>query len=856
MISNSSGFDIHGGAHNNVTGDQFNGGYQNTNNDFSRANFDSRNYRDGIMSVGVNNITNTPRPKKGQTDEHSGRSNEDNSEDQQLLQRPDAQPLQSPAWNQQMTGLRDIHVSLRPNQLVVDDSPQAGFHSDNSVAVMNSNTMDMLRVFTGDYINIHGKEGHDTVLMCVGDDYVKEDRIQMNPVARNNLRVKLGDVVSIRPLVELDIMEAKRIVVCPVDDSVKGLRGNIRDVYLKPYFAGAYRPVHKNDIFVVRGSMRPVEFRVIDTGPAEFCIVADDTEIHYENSPFKREDEVSNINCVGYTNIGGCKKQIEQICELVELPLRHPQLLESIGIKPPSGILMFGPPGTGKTLIARAVAHETDAFFSLINGPEIMGGTVGESEGNLRKAFEEAEKNSPAIIFIDEIDSIAPKREKANGEVERRVVSQLLTLMDGLRTRSNVVVMAATNRPNAIDPALRRFGRFDREVYIGVPDYAGRLEILKIHTKNMKLAEDVKLDVIASDTHGYVGSDIASLCSEAAMQMIREKKYLISFDKGIDAEVLNSLRVTMENFQFALDISYPSALRETMFEVPNVKWDDIGGLTEVKSELKETVQYPILYPEEFCQYGMSSSRGVLLFGPPGTGKTLLAKAIANECKANFISIKGPELLTVWFGESEANIRDVFNKARAAAPCVIFFDELDSIAKPRGSSPGDAGGAGDRVLNQILTEMDGLNPKKGVVIIGATNRPEQIDSALLRPGRFDNLIHIPPPDKVSRESILQAILKNMPIAPDVDLNLLAEGTHGFSGADLTEICQRAAKLAFKESIEAGKGGNNAKIKKKVLPITGKHFKEAMKYARRSMSDQDIHRCETFNQIVRAEDHARE
>jgi transitional endoplasmic reticulum ATPase len=550
-----------------------------------------------------------------------------------------------------------------------------------------------------------------------------------------------------------------------------------------------------------------------------------------------------------------------QIRELVELPLRHPQLFKSIGIKPPRGILMFGPPGTGKTLMARAVANETGAFFFLINGPEIMSKMAGESESNLRKAFEEAEKNSPAIIFIDEIDSIAPKREKTNGEVERRVVSQLLTLMDGLKARSNVVVMAATNRPNSIDPALRRFGRFDREVDIGIPDPTGRLEILRIHTKNMKLGDDVDLEQIAADTHGYVGSDIASLCSEAAMQQIREKMDLIDLDEDtIDAEVLDSLGVTMDNFRFALGTSNPSALRETAVEVPTVTWDDIGGLDKVKLELQETVQYPVEHPEKFLKYGMSPSKGVLFYGPPGTGKTLLAKAIANECQANFISIKGPELLTMWFGESEANVRDVFDKARAAAPCVMFFDELDSIAKARGGSSGDGGGAGDRVLNQILTEMDGMNAKKNVFIIGATNRPDQIDPALLRPGRLDQLIYIPLPDEVSRLAILKAALKKSPISQEVDLAFLAKQTHGFSGADLTEICQRAAKLAIRESIESDirrqreqkekEDTEDAKMEEDeedpVPEITREHFEEAMKYARRSVSDQDIRRYEMFSQ----------
>ncbi|KAG1738958.1 P-loop containing nucleoside triphosphate hydrolase protein [Suillus lakei] len=742
-----------------------------------------------------------------------------------------------------------------PNRLIVDEATS----DDNSVATLNPATMEILQLFRGDTIIVRGKKRRDTVLICLSSDDVEEGRIQVNKVARNNLRVKLGDLVNVHQC--LDIKYGKRIHVLPFDDSIEGLSGNIFDVYLKPYFLEAYRPVRKGDTFLVRGGMRTVEFKVIETDPAEFCIVAQDTVIHTEGDPVKREDEEANLADVGYDDIGGCRKQMAQIRELVELPLRHPQLFKSIGIKPPRGILMFGPPGTGKTLMARAVANETGAFFFLINGPEIMSKMAGESESNLRKAFEEAEKNSPAIIFIDEIDSIAPKREKTNGEVERRVVSQLLTLMDGLKARSNVVVMAATNRPNSIDPALRRFGRFDREVDIGIPDPTGRLEILRIHTKNMKLGDDVDLEQIAADTHGYVGSDIASLCSEAAMQQIREKMDLIDLDEDtIDAEVLDSLGVTMDNFRFALGASNPSALRETAVEVPTVTWDDIGGLDKVKLELQETVQYPVEHPEKFLKYGMSPSKGVLFYGPPGTGKTLLAKAIANECQANFISIKGPELLTMWFGESEANVRDVFDKARAAAPCVMFFDELDSIAKARGGGSGDGGGAGDRVLNQILTEMDGMNAKKNVFIIGATNRPDQIDSALLRPGRLDQLIYIPLPDEVSRLAILKAALKKSPLSQDVDLAFLAKQTHGFSGADLTEICQRAAKLAIRESIESDirrqreqkekEDAEDAKMEEDeedpVPEITREHFEEAMKFARRSVSDQDIRRYEMFSQ----------
>ncbi|MCO5573430.1 hypothetical protein L7F22_027201 [Adiantum nelumboides] len=776
-------------------------------------------------------------------------------------------PAPVPAENKDEVATAILRQKKSPNRLFVDESTT----DDNSVACLSEAKMEELGLFRGDTILLRGKKRRDTVLIVLADETTEDAKIRLNKVARNNLRVKLGDMITVHAC--SDIKYGKRIHVLPFDDSVEGLTGNIFDVYLKPYFLEAYRPVRKGDTFTVRGGMRAVEFKVIETDPAEFCIVAQDTVIHTEGDPVKREDEEANLAEVGYDDLGGCRKQLAQIREMVELPLRHPQLFKSIGIKPPRGVLMFGPPGTGKTLMARAVANETGAFFFLINGPEIMSKMAGESESNLRKAFEEAEKNSPAIIFIDEIDSIAPKREKTNGEVERRVVSQLLTLMDGLKARSNVVVMAATNRPNSIDPALRRFGRFDREVDIGIPDPTGRLEILRIHTKNMKLAEDVDLEQIATETHGYVGSDIASLCSEAAMQQIREKMDLIDLEEEtIDAEVLDTLGVSMENFRFALGASNPSALRETVVEVPTVTWKDIGGLEKVKQELQETVSYPVEHPELYLKLGLAPSKGVLFYGPPGTGKTMLAKAIANECQANFISIKGPELLTMWFGESEANVRDVFDKARAAAPCVMFFDELDAIAKSRGGSLGDAGGAGDRVINQILTEMDGMNAKKNVFVIGATNRPDQIDPAILRPGRLDQLIYISLPDEASRLSIFTATLAKSPLGEGVDLNFLAKHTNGFSGADIAEICQRAGKLAIRETIEAAVKAHREKNEKRAAAggdvkmeedgeagnalddpfadaqprIERTHFEQAMMFARRSVSDGDLRRYEMFAQ----------
>lgn len=765
--------------------------------------------------------------------------------------------------NEDRTATAILRRKKKDNALIVDDAT----NDDNSVITMSSNTMELLQLFRGDTVLIKGKKRKDTVLIVLADDEMDDGVARINRCVRNNLRVRLGDIVTVHPCP--DIKYANRISVLPISDTVEGITGSLFDVYLKPYFVEAYRPVRKGDLFTVRGGMRQVEFKVVEVDPEEIAIVAQDTIIHCEGEPINREDEENNLNEVGYDDIGGCKKQMAQIRELVELPLRHPQLFKSIGIKPPRGILMYGPPGTGKTVMARAVANETGAFFFLINGPEIMSKMAGESESNLRKAFEEAEKNSPAIIFIDEIDSIAPKREKTNGEVERRVVSQLLTLMDGMKARSNVVVIAATNRPNSIDPALRRFGRFDREVDIGVPDATGRLEILRIHTKNMKLNDGVDLEAIASETHGFVGADIASLCSEAAMQQIREKMDLIDLEEEtIDAEVLNSLGVTMENFRFALGNSNPSALRETVVENVNVTWNDIGGLDEIKAELKETVEYPVLHPEQYQKFGLAPSKGVLFFGPPGSGKTLLAKAVATEVSANFISVKGPELLSMWYGESESNIRDIFDKARAAAPTVVFLDELDSIAKSRGGSQGDAGGASDRVVNQLLTEMDGMNTKKNVFVIGATNRPDQIDPALLRPGRLDQLIYVPLPDEKARLSILEAQLRNTPLEPGLQLTEIAKITNGFSGADLSYIVQRGAKFAIKDSIEATvklekakaeEGKEDVEMKKEeeeepeedpVPYITRSHFEEAMKSAKRSVSDAELRRYEAYAQQILA------
>merc|ERR1719182_1213755 len=743
-----------------------------------------------------------------------------------------------------------LNRKAKPNRLLVEDA----VNDDNSVVALSLAKMDELQLFRGDTVLLKGKKRKESVCIVLSDDTVTDDKIRMNRVVRNNLRVRLGDIVAIQSCP--DVKYGKRVHVLPIDDSVEGLSGNWFEVYLKPYFLEAYRPVKKGDNFVIRGCMRAVEFKVIETDPSPYCIVAPDTVIHCEGEPVKREDEEDALNAIGYDDIGGCRKQLATLKEMVELPLRHPALFKTLGVKPPRGVLLYGPPGSGKTLIARAVANETGAFFFLINGPEIMSKMAGESESNLRKAFDEAEKNAPAIIFIDEIDSIAPKREKANGEVEKRIVSQLLTLMDGLKQRAHVVVIGATNRPNTLDPALRRFGRFDREIDIGVPDENGRLEIYRIHTRNMKLDDDVDPELIAKETNGFVGADMAALCTEAAMQCIREKMDLIDIeDDTIDAEVLDSMSVNMDHFKYAIAKANPSSLRETVVEIPDITWEDIGGLEQVKRELMETVQYPVEHPEKYEKFGMSPSKGVLFYGPPGCGKTLMAKAVANECQANFISIKGPELLTMWFGESEANVRNVFEKARSAAPCVLFFDELDSIAKSRGMSVGDAGGAGDRVMNQLLTEMDGMGAKKSVFIIGATNRPDIIDTALMRPGRLDQLIYIPMPDLPARESILKAVLRKSPVSASVDLGHLARSTDKFTGADLTEVCQRAAKFAIRDNIEAdikrtrelADLGDEADEEEYVDPvpvILRKHFEAAMVGARRSVSDDDLRKYSGF------------
>jgi len=748
-------------------------------------------------------------------------------------------------------------IKRSPHRLVVTDTiPGAdGEDGDNSCILMHPNKLEELNIFEGDTVIVKGKKKHETVCIAINDADLPINAVRMNKVVRKNLRVRLGDIVSVHHAP--DVPNAKAIHVLPFDDTVEGISGNLFETYLKPYFRRIYRPVRKGDTFIVRGSFHPVEFKVMDIDPPEatYATVAPETIIHCEGDPVKRADE-EKLDDVGYDDLGGVRKQLAMIREMIELPLRHPQLFKTLGVKPPKGVLLHGPPGTGKTMIARAVANETGAFFFIINGPEIMSKMAGDSEANLRKAFEEAEKNAPAIILIDEIDSIAPARDKTNGELERRIVSMLLTLMDGVKGRGQVVVIGATNRPNTLDPALRRFGRFDREIELGVPDEEGRVEILHIHTKNMRLHENVNLQQIASQTHGFVGADLAQLCTEAALQCIREQMEVIDIeDEKIDAEILASMAVTQEHFNAAMKLTNPSVLRSTVVQVPTVKWKDIGGLEDVKKQLIEMIQWPLEHPDIYLKYGQKPSRGVLFFGPPGCGKTLLAKAVASESTANFISVKGPELLTMWFGESERNVREVFDKARSAAPCILFFDELDSIAKARGGSLGDAGGAGDRVMNQLLTEMDGVSEQKLVFFIGATNRPDIIDPALMRPGRLDSLIYIGLPDFEARVSVFKASLRKTPVE-DLDYEWLADRTEGFSGADIAGVCKAAAKIAIRRAIERERQIMEERERKRqeceekgieyveeepeeIVPaITMEMIKSALANAKRSVSKADV------------------
>ena len=688
------------------------------------------------------------------------------------------------------------------------------------VARIDYDSMDSLSASTGDVIEIRGKRR--TVAKCLPLYPSDEGKgiIRIDGLVRNNAGVAIGDTVVVR---KIKAVPAEKVIVAPLEaippideryladalESVPLIKG---DNVMVPYFGGR------------------LTFQVIGVTPAaDAVLVTQKTIFHIA----EKGETLRGVPQVTYEDIGGLKEEIQKVREMIELPLRHPEIFEKLGIEAPKGVLLYGPPGTGKTLLAKAVANESNAHFISISGPEIMSKFYGESEARLREIFKEAKEKAPSIIFIDEIDSIAPKREEVMGEVERRVVSQLLSLMDGLEARGKVVVIAATNRPNALDPALRRPGRFDREIEIKVPDKRGRLEILQIHTRNMPLDTDVDQDRVAAVTHGFVGADLEYLCKEAAMKCLgRLLPELNLEEEKVPPETLDKLIVSMNDFENAIRDVMPSAMREVYLESPDVSWTAIGGLEEVKRELQEAVEWPLRYPSLYKELKHTLTKGILLHGPSGTGKTLLAKAVATESEANFISVKGPELLSKWVGESEKGVREIFRRARQAAPCVVFFDEVDSIAPTRGGIGMGEGGVGihtgtERIVSQLLTEMDGIQEMHGVVIIAATNRIDMIDTAFLRPGRFDKIIYVPNPDIKTREKILEIHTKGKPISRDIDIKKIAEKTEGFSGADVSAIVNTAISLVLHEYLQRYPSPEDAVKNTSKAIVSMQNFEDAVK-----------------------------
>lgn len=691
---------------------------------------------------------------------------------------------------------------------------------------LDTKTREHLGISTGDIISIKGKIKTGAIVWRAYAEDEGLGIIRMDGIIRQNSEVSLGEKVSIA---KAEVKDAKKAILSPTQ-AIRFSTG-FGD-FVRRRLLG--RPLTMGDKIIVGVLGTTLPFSVTQTNPTGIIRVGENTEVVVKEEAIKEKKGIPNI---AYEDIGGLRDEVQKIREMIELPMKHPELFERLGIEPPKGVLLHGPPGTGKTLIAKAVANETNAHFISLNGPEIMSKFYGESEENLRKVFNEAEKNAPSIIFIDEVDAIAPKREEVHGEVERRVVAQLLSLMDGLKSRGRVVVIAATNRPDALDPALRRPGRFDREIIIGVPDRNGRKEVLQIHTRGMPLAEDIELDELANVSHGFVGADLEALCKEAAMGTLRKVLPQIDLEvESIPAEILENLRVIREDFIDALKIVEPSALREVYVEVPNVNWSDVGGLQDTKDELGEAVEWPIKYPNAFIKMGIKPPKGVLLYGPPGTGKTLLAKAVATESESNFISVKGPEILSKWVGESEKAIREIFKKARQAAPTVVFFDEIDSLAGSRGSETGAK--VGERVLNQLLTEMDGLEELHNVVIIAATNRPDLLDPATLRPGRFDKILLVPIPDQKARVEIFKVHTRNMPMDSSVDLEKLSRLTEDFVGADIEAFCRNAAMKALREALLEGLDTVNTK------KVTIEHFNEVLKTMKPSVSKDTMKSYQNF------------
>jgi transitional endoplasmic reticulum ATPase len=700
-----------------------------------------------------------------------------------------------------MEGDKTESVELRVEEGL---RPDVGFGR----ARIDTATRTMLNLSIGDVIEITGKRMTTAVAWRLFPEDDNKGMIRVDYIIRNNAGVYLGGKVTVK---KANVQPAKKITIAPATKQKVSISAEYIALMAKRGLLR--RPVVKGDMIVIPGVAifgNATPFMVLKTEPSGIVQIFEDTQIETKEEAVKAEGATK----VSYEDIGGLKEEIRTVREIIELPLKHPELFERLGIEPPKGVLLHGPPGTGKTLIAKAVANESGATFSSIQGPEIMNKFYGESEARLREKFEEAERSSPAILCIDEIDSIAPKRGEVQGEVERRVVAQLLSLMDGLKERGKVVVIGTTNRPDDIDPALRRPGRFDREITIGVSDRAGRQEILQIHTRGMPLAQDVSLEELADVTHGFVGADLAALAREAAMKCLRRYLPALDLEKPIPAEVLENIEVTMSDFNEALKVIEPSALREVYVEIPRVKWTDIGGLEEVKEELRESIEWPIKRRNDIQHLGIEPPRGVLLFGPSGSGKTLLAKAVANESGLNFISIKGPEIMSKWVGESEKAVREIFKKARQAAPCIVFLDELDSIASVRGLDSDS--GVSKRIVDQLLTSMDGLEDSSGVFVLGATNRPDLVDRSLLRPGRFDKLILLSPPKRDERLEILRIYTKSMPLTQDVNLGRLADKTEGYTGADIKALCREAGFVALRDNTGIVSAENFEKALDKVPP----------------------------------------
>lgn len=691
-------------------------------------------------------------------------------------------------------------------------------------------SMEKLGVRTGDIIEIKGKRATAAIAWPAYQGDKGREIIRMDGRIRRNAGVSLSEKVTVSKANE---EPARNVTLAPTSVPI---RPEPRfEEFVKRKLLNC--PVTVQDTVFIPILGRAIPFKVTAIKPVGTVVVQHSTILVIAEKP---TGETIGASQVTYEEIGGLAEPIQRIREMVELPMRHPEIFKRLGIDPPRGLILHGPPGTGKTLLAKAVASESEANFTHINGPEIMSKFYGESEQKLRKIFEDAEENAPSIIFIDELDAIAPKREDVQGEVERRVVAQLLATMDGLKSRGQVVVIGATNRLNALDPALRRPGRFDREIEIGVPDEAGRLEVLHIHSRGMPLTTEgeniVDLQYLAKVTHGFVGADLQALCREAAMKALRRYLPQINLEEEeIPQEVLDKLEVNAEDFLGALREVQPSAIREVFVEIPNVRWEEIGGLAKEKQELIEVVEWPLKKPEAFRRIGITPPKGVLIFGPPGCGKTLLARAVATESEANFISVKGPELLSKWVGESEKAIREVFRKARTAAPAIIFFDEIDALAPTRGRTAGDSH-VTERVISQLLTEMDGLETTKDILVLAATNRPDLIDPALLRTGRFDRFVYIGAPDEKSREEIFRIYMANMPLDSDVDIQKLVQATPYFVGGDIEALCREAGMRALRENMQAEK-------------VSWRHFEDALKSIHPSVRAEDLERFQKMNQEMR-------